>query len=254
MSAAATHVLHRPGDSPVHRLPPHVKIVCAFTGMLCVVATSRDRFWAFGFYLAVVFAVWIVARVPVGWYARRALIESPLVVLAVTMPFVGTGPRISWHGLSISMDGALAGWNILAKGTLGVLIALTLAATTHPRDLLHGLQRLRVPNWVTTIAGLMVRYVDVIIAEESRLRVARISRGHDPRFLWQAGATARGIGTLFLRSYERGERVHMAMVSRGFTGVFPAPAVSPVGATRWAAGMSPAITIAAGLAVVTWMS
>ena len=53
------------------------------------------------------------------------------------------------------------------------------------------------------------------------MRVARISRGHDPRLITQAGATARGIGTLFLRSYERGERVHLAMLSRGWTGAMP---------------------------------
>ena len=50
------------------------------------------------------------------------------------------------------------------------------------------------------------------------MRRARLSRGHDPRFLWQVGATARGVGALFVRSYERGERVHLAMLSRGFDG------------------------------------
>ena len=61
----------------------------------------------------------------------------------------------------------------------------------------------------------MLRYVDVIAGEARRMRMARVSRGHDPRFLWQVGATARGVGALFLRSYERGERVHLAMLSRG---------------------------------------
>ena len=64
----------------------------------------------------------------------------------------------------------------------------------------------------------MLRYGEVVVGEAKRMRVARISRGDDPRFLWQAGATARSVGTLFIRSYERGERVHLAMVSRGWTG------------------------------------
>ena len=77
----------------------------------------------------------------------------------------------------------------------------------------------------------MLRYVDVIAGEARRMRLARISRGHDPRFLWQAGATARGVGSLFVRSYERGERVHLAMLSRGWTGRDAAgcPTPSPPG-------------------------
>jgi cobalt/nickel transport system permease protein len=213
--------LHRPGDSPVHRLPPQLKILAAFLSVLCVVATPREAFWAFGVYLLAIVAVWWVARVPVGWFAARALIELPFVVLAVLLPLVGHGRRVDFLGIAVSVEGALAGWNILAKGTLGVLVSLTLAATTAPNDLLLGMQRLRTPSVLITIATLMLRYAEVIVGEAHRMRIARISRGHDPRFLWQVGATARGIGSLFIRSYERGERVHLAMVSRGWTGTMP---------------------------------
>ena len=214
-------VLHRAGDSPVHRLPPQLKIAAAFVAVLCVVATPREAFWAFGIYLLAIMSVWWVARVPVSWFASRALIELPFVVLAVLLPLVGHGRRVDFLGVAVSVDGALAGWNILAKGTLGVLVSLTLAATTAPHDLLLGLQRLRTPSVLITIATLMLRYGEVIVGEAQRMRIARISRGHDPRFLWQVGATARGIGSLFIRSYERGERVHLAMVSRGWTGTMP---------------------------------
>ena len=56
-----------------------------------------------------------------------------------------------------------------------------------------------------------------------RMHVARLSRGYDPRFLWQVKAFATGVGALFLRAYERGERVYLAMVSRGYTGRLPRP-------------------------------
>ena len=61
----------------------------------------------------------------------------------------------------------------------------------------------------------MLRYLDVLVGEARRMRVARISRGDDPRFLWQLRGFAAGIGALFLRAFERGERVYLAMVSRG---------------------------------------
>ncbi len=219
--SAGHGVLHRAGDSPVHRLPPQVKIVAVVVSVLCVVATPREAFWAFGAYLLAIAAVWFVARIPPSWFASRALIELPFVVLALVLPFTGHGPRTDFLGLSVSVEGSLAGWNILAKGTLGVLVSLTLAATTAPQDLLLGLQRLRMPSVLVTIATLMLRYAEVVVAEAKRMRVARISRGDDPRFLWQLGATARGVGSLFIRSYERGERVHLAMVSRGWTGRMP---------------------------------
>ena len=211
-------VLHHAGDSLVHRLAPHVKILVAFGAVLGVVATPRTWFPLFGLYLLLIIAVWSVARVPVRWFVKRAVIEAPFVVLAFLLPIFGTDPRTDFLGVSVSVEGALAGWNILAKGTLGVLISLTLAATTAPGELLRGLQTLRVPAPLIMIATLMLRYGEVVVGEAKRMRVARISRGDDPRFLWQAGATARAVGTLFIRSYERGERVHLAMVSRGWTG------------------------------------
>jgi cobalt/nickel transport system permease protein len=211
-------VLHHAGDSPVHRLAPHVKILVAFGAVLGVVATPRTWFPVFGLYLLVIVAVWAVARVPALWFVKRAVIEVPFVVLAFLLPIFGTDPRTDVLGFPVSVEGSLAGWNILAKGTLGVLVSLTLAATTAPGDLLRGLQTLKVPAPLIMIATLMLRYGEVVVGEAKRMHVARISRGDDPRFLWQAGATARAVGTLFIRSYERGERVHLAMVSRGWTG------------------------------------
>jgi cobalt/nickel transport system permease protein len=249
MGAGHNHLLYRAGTSAVHRLAPQVKIVSALAMVLCVVATPRTELWAFGGYLVVLLAVWTVARIPVRWFAARAVIEVPFVLLAVLLPLVGGGERTSFLGLSVSVQGALAGWNILVKGTLGVLVSLTLAGTTTQRDLLLGLQRLRVPALLITIATLMMRYVEVIVDEARRMRVARICRGHDPRFLWQIGATARGIGTLFIRAYERGERVHIAMLSRGWSGVLPEP---PRPAAAWVAGMVPAVVCVVTLTVALW--
>ncbi|MGD9531190.1 cobalt ECF transporter T component CbiQ [Pseudonocardia sp.] len=253
MGAGHAHPLYRPGTSPVHRLPAEVKIVAAFLGVVCVVATPREAFAVFGGYLLLLAAVWVAAQIPPGWIARRALIEAPFVVLAVLLPFAEGGPTVEWLGLTLSEHGLLAAWNILVKGTLGVLTSLTLAATTPLRDLLLGMQRLHAPDLVVTIATLMLRYVDVIAGEARRMRLARIARGHDPRFLWQAGATARGIGSLFVRSYERGERVHLAMLSRGWTGSMPPLDTATTTRRDWMVGLAP-VAVAAALAVAGWVT
>jgi cobalt/nickel transport system permease protein len=240
----SAHVLYRVGDSPVHRLAAQAKLAGAALAVLAVVATPREQPWAFGAHLLVLLGVWAVAGIGVGWFARRAVIELPFVLLAVLLPFASGEPRVAPLGISLSVDGLYAGWSILAKGTLGVLISLTLAGTTPVRELLVGLQRLRAPSLVVTIAALMLRYLDVIVDEARRMRTARISRGHDPRLLIQIGATARGVGTLFLRSYERGERVHLAMLSRGWSGTM-AHAGRPAGRSELVMALLPGLTMAA---------
>ncbi|MBM0202308.1 cobalt ECF transporter T component CbiQ [Micromonospora sp. STR1s_5] len=222
MGAGHGHVLYRESDSPVHRLPPEVKIVAMVVFTLAVVATPREAFWAFGAYAVLVAAVAALARVGPRWLLSRALIELPFVVFAVALPFLGSGERVEVLGLRLSEDGLHGAWNILAKGTLGVLVSLLLAATTTTRDLIVGLDRLHCPQVLTQIATFMLRYLDVLVGEARRMRVARISRGDDPRFLWQLRGFAAGIGALFLRAFERGERVYLAMLSRGYTGRMPA--------------------------------
>jgi len=195
-----------------------------------VVTLTRKEFLAFAGYALVLAAVAAAARVRPAWLARRATIELPFVLLAVALPVAGHGERVAWLGMSLSVDGLYGAWNIFAKGTLGVLASLLLAATTTMRDLIVGLDRLRCPQVVVQIATFMLRYVDVLVDEARRMRVARLSRGYDPRFLWQGKAFAVGVGALFLRAFERGERVYLAMVSRGYTGRLPAP--EGTGATR----------------------
>ena len=241
--------LYLPGDSALHRAPAEVKILAGVAVVFVIVATPRELVWPFACYGLGLLAVWWWARIPLRWIAPRLLIEVPFVVLALLLPFTGADPRTEVFGVSLSQPGLVAAWGIVAKGTLGVGVSLTLAATTDVRDLPGGLTRLRVPGMIVTIVTLLLRYVDVIIDEAGRMRLARISRGDDPRTLRQAGATARGVGSLFLRSYERGERVHVAMLSRGFTGAMPDFGARAATPTNWlAAGAVVAATLVVCLA------
>jgi cobalt/nickel transport system permease protein len=221
VGAGHGHRLYFHGHSPLHRAPGHLKLVALLSFMLLVVATPRTWYPAFAGYLAVLLVVVAVARVPYGYLLKRLVVEIPFVVFAVLMPFVATGPRTDVLGVEVSQPGLLAAWALLAKGTLGVLASLTLAATTEPDELLRGLQRLRMPSLIVQIMGLMIRYLDVVTAELGRMLVALRSRGCDPRSPRQWPTLARSLGALFVRSYERGERVHLAMLSRGYTGTMP---------------------------------
>jgi cobalt/nickel transport system permease protein len=249
VAAGHPHPLYLPGASPLHRAPPQCKIAASLLFVLAVVATPREAVWAYGAYALLLLGLARVGRVPLPLLARRLVIEVPFVLFAVLLPVVGQGERVEVLGLPLAREGLWAAWNILVKGTLGVTASLIVAATTPVPELLRGLERLRLPRAFTTIAGFMVRYADVIADELRRMRIARLSRGYDPRWIWQARAVAATAGTLFIRSYERGERVYLAMVSRGYAGSMPV--LEDLAATRrqWLAAL--AVPAAASVVALT---
>ncbi|WP_046494468.1 cobalt ECF transporter T component CbiQ [Streptomyces odonnellii] len=221
MGAGHAHKLYRHGHSPVHELPPHCKLAAVFCFVIVVVSTPREAVWSFALYGVLLAAVAAVARIPVGFLLRRLLIEIPFVAFALLMPFVVPGHQVRYLGLSLSVPGLWGAWNVLAKGTLGVCASVILASTTELRSLLLGLQRLRLPSLLVQIASFMIRYGDVITDEMRRMSIARRSRGFEARGVRHWGVLAKSAGALFIRSYERGERVHLAMVSRGYAGTMP---------------------------------
>ncbi len=256
MGAGHSHPLYRDGESVVHRAPAEVKIAGLVVFVLAVVATPREMIWPFAVYAVIVLVVWRVATIPLRWILPRMLIEAPFIVLAVLLPFAEGGERVTVAGLQMSVAGLWAAWGIVVKGTLGVAASLTVAATTSARELPLALSRLGVPGLVTSMLVLMIRYIDLLSAEVSRMRMARISRGDSPRALHQISAIAKGVGALFLRSYERGERVYLAMTSRGFDGTVPELAIVGAGprasGVQWVFALTPAVA-AAAVAASAWV-
>jgi len=210
------------GHSGLHRTPAHVKLLATVGFILIVVLTPIHLWWAFPCYAAVVIGAMAWAGLPPGLVARRMLIEIPFIGFALAMPIVGAPPRVDVLGLSLSEPGLWAGGSILAKATIGVLCSILLAATTPVREILDGLERLRVPAVLVQIAGFMLRYATVVLDQMRRMQIARESRGFTARGPRQWRVIAASAGALFVRAYERGERVYLAMLSRGFTGSMPA--------------------------------
>ncbi|MFB6562302.1 cobalt ECF transporter T component CbiQ [Streptomyces sp. NPDC056400] len=234
MGAGHAHKLYRHGHSPVHDLPAHCKLAATLAFVVVVVSTPREAVWAFGLYAVLIAAVAAVARIPAGFLLRRLLIEVPFVAFAVLMPFVAEGERVQVLGMSLSVSGLWGAWNVLAKGTLGVAASVLLASTTELRALLLGLQRLKLPPLLVQIASFMIRYGDVISDELRRMSIARRSRGFEASGIRHWGVLAKTAGALFIRSYERGERVYLAMVSRGYAGSMPVIDDAAATPTEWA--------------------
>lgn len=223
--------LYLPGRSVLHRLAPEAKLLGALLFVLVMVATPREQVWAFAVYGTIVAALAQTASLGMATFARRLTVEAPFVAFALLLPLVAP-------------DGWWAAWNILAKATLGVAVSVLLTATTTVPDLITALGRLRVPASLTTILSFMVRYLDVILQEVQRMHVARLSRGDDPRWLGQVRGIAATAGAAFVRCYERGERVHLAMLARGYDGALPGATSDAARPLTWAAALTlPAVAL-----------
>jgi cobalt/nickel transport system permease protein len=228
--------VHR--HTPIHLLPPEVKLVALVAFVFIVVATPVRQVWAFALYAAMLVGIAALARLPARVVAPRMVVEVPFLVFATLMPFTGPEPSVEVLGLSLSEAGLWAGFGIVAKGTIGVLGAIILAATTPARDLLAGLKTLRVPATLVQIAAFMLRYLHVVGAEMARMRIARESRGFEARGVRSWPVLAHSAGTLFIRSYERGERVHLAMLSRGYAGSMPDLDDLQASRSQWIRGLA----------------
>ena len=245
--------LFHPAESVLHRLPAHPKILATILFVAVVVAIPAGSWLALVVALGIAFGTCLLGRLPPLTVLRRLTVEIPFVVFAVALPFVALGERIHFGPVSMSRPGLVAGVTLLCKATTGVTAAIALSGTSTPRDLLAGVERLHLPAPMVAIASFMVRYASVVTDDLSRMRTARLARGFDGRRLRQFKAEAAGAGALFIRSYERGERVHRAMTARGYTGSMPA--LSSHGATSrdWLTALTlPMLALGSALAVGAW--
>jgi cobalt/nickel transport system permease protein len=208
--------------SPIHRLDPRAKLA-GFAGITVVAVSTPLRAWpAFVACALALAAIAGVARIRPSTIWARVRVILPLVLfVAALVPFVRGGPQIQVGPLSLSEAGLATFALVTAKATIGALSAVLLGATTSFPDVLHALERLRAPRLLIVIAAFMYRYVFVIADEARRMRTAVAARGYRPRHAGHAAALGRMVTALFLRSYERGERVYLAMLARGYAGTMP---------------------------------
>jgi cobalt/nickel transport system permease protein len=237
-------------DTPVHRLAPQCKVAATVLFVLAVACTPRGVYWPYLWYLLLLAAVAATASLPPLTLLRRLAVEVPFLLFVLALPVLGSPPELTVLGIGLSVPGLHAAATIALKATFGLLAVGILAATTPLPEIIAGLERLRVPRVFTAVAAFMVRYTEVVLAELARMRTARICRGGDVRWLWQLRDVTVGLGALVVRTFERGERVYLAMASRGYTGALPA-ALTGAAAPRlaWLAALAVPLLAASGTAL-----
>jgi cobalt/nickel transport system permease protein len=210
--------------SALHRLDPRTKIVAALALILAVVLTPPLRPLEFALLTALLLTAALAGRLPIGWVLRRSALVIPIAgTIALFAPLARSGGPLTVGGVvgSYAGGGWVAAWAIVSKAWLSVLVTVVLSGTTPEPQLIRGLQALRLPDVFVTLFSFIYRYVDVLRSQLRSLRTALESRAPSMGRLRRWGVYGNLAGNLFIRSYDRGERIHAAMLSRGFDGTLP---------------------------------
>ncbi len=210
--------------SVVHRLDARIKTVSCLTYIFFVIFTLPDRLHQFAGYFLLISIVILVSRVPIGYILRRSLVILPFVILvAAFLPFYKEGEVAgSWSigalSLTITYEGIWVFWNVFIKSYLAILSLTLLSSTTNFPELLKGLEKLCIPKIFIMLLSFMYRYIFVLIDEGERMEQARRVRYFGGNYLRQIRVLGNMIALLFIRTYERAERVYQSMRARCFDG------------------------------------
>jgi cobalt/nickel transport system permease protein len=243
-----TDLLHERSRNGVAQLPAHVKLVALLVFVFSVVGVAAGAWWVFASQSAIVLGVLAMGRVSPTLVLRRLTIAIPFVIFALVTPLFALGPRTELLGISVSAPGLESALGMTAKIILALLASIAFSATTGGQELLLAFERLRMPAAFTAIVSFMLRYAVSVIGDINRIRIARESRGSRDDAFSHIKAIGAGVGTLFIRSYERGERVHLAMMARGYNGVFPVAAGHTATPSEWARAAVP-VALAVSLSI-----
>lgn len=194
-------------DSIIHRLDPRTKLVLGLTLILTVIRVPEKAWQILGVTLGFMLLVGLLSRVPFTYLLSRSLTIVPFA-------FLVTFFRVIPQGKEGLMAGAIIGF----KAWLSAFILVIISATTPFPLLLKGMEKLGLPSVLVQILSFMYRYTFVLIDEVMRMERAWASRGAGTRWWVSFKAMAGVAGVLFIRSYERAERVYQAMLARGFDG------------------------------------
>ncbi|RPJ26053.1 MAG: cobalt ECF transporter T component CbiQ, partial [Chloroflexi bacterium] len=216
-------------ESFLHRLDPRVKVAVTVAFILSNALLPDGAWIAFGLsWLFLLFAN-NFSNLGILFTLKRSFVALPFALVAITVLFSIPGqPLASFHfllwDLTVTDAGLLRFISILIRSWLSVQMAILLVATARFPDIVHALKHLRVPSILTTVIAFLYRYLFVLGDEVFRLMRAREARSaasgtrSGRSVVWQARVAGHMAGQLFLRSYERSERVYNAMLARGYAG------------------------------------
>lgn len=219
-------------DTPLHRLDARAKVLVTLVFILCVV--SYGRFELSALLPFFIFPVTMIAlsTIPPLFIARKIALLCPFVlVIGAFNPLFDREIIVQIGPLGIS-GGWISYASILIRSILTVGSAFILVGLTGFTSVCQALERLGMPQVFAVQLMFLYRYIFVLADEASRA-----SRARELRSCGKKGLGIRSFGSLvghlLLRTWQRAERIHMAMLARGFTGEFRSGPQSGFGSSEF---------------------
>ena len=250
---------YRHRDSPIHRLDPRAKFVLAVAFILSTALTPAGAWPVYVLLLALALSAAVLSDLGVGYVLRRSMLALPFVLAALPLLFTVDGPHLfvvsvgSWQ-ITATSTGLERLVSVVLKSWISVHMAIILTASTPFPHLLMAMRAIRMPRLLVATFGLMWRYLFVLVDETLRLMRARASRSANPdrpdarvggSLAWRAKVTGGMAGNLFLRSFDRADRIYAAMLSRGYDGEARGLPLPPFTSASWAVLGSGLLTLVA---------
>lgn len=216
-------------DTALSRVDARAQLLT--TLLFIITLLSRDRYSVAALLPLALYPMVLATQgqVPLRTLGYSLWLAAPFALMVGAFnPLLEPQPLLRLADVAVS-----AGWVSLAaivlRAVLSVAATVVLVAGTGMLPLCAALARLGVPQVLTTQLLLLQRYVVVLVGEAQRMNTARQLRGGPaPMSLVTYGSL---LGHLLLRALDRAQRVHQAMLARGYTGVLPGPALR---GWRWA--------------------
>jgi cobalt/nickel transport system permease protein len=242
------------GISLIHRWDVRCKIVTILAYSFAVASLRHLSAAALALGLSLV--VLLISKVSFHKVMLRVValtgfLGMMLVVMPLTVP-VHPGDTLVVFGdlewLDVNLRGMVLAATIAAKAMAVALLMEPLLSTAPLPVTLHGLSRLGVPDMAGQMVLLSYRYLHVFTHEARRMTAGMQARGFAKKTdMDTLKALANFLGMLFVRSFERTERVFDAMQARGYKGRFPSPCDLRI---QWQDILKTGIWVAAGTALV----
>ncbi len=207
--------------TPWHSLAPRTRLLCVLLILFAIVLTPNGHWRTWAIYGLGLIGLLLLSRVTLLVLLRRVAVESTFIGAVILGTLFRGGGRVvwAWGPLKVTTVGLTVLGSVATKALLSLLILNLLTLTTSVPALLQALLVLRTPPLLVAILASMYRYINVLIAELTAMRRAAACRNLTGSNNWQRTVIGNMMGALFIRTYERGERVHQAMLSRGYQGV-----------------------------------
>lgn len=206
-----------------HSLSPKTRVLCTLLLVFAIALTPNGRWWTWIIYALGVLGLILLSKVSLPVLLKRIAVEFAFVAVILFGTLFRSGGEIvwSWGIIKITSEGLTVLGSVTTKALLSLSMLNLLTLTTSVPALLNGLIALKMPPLLVAILASMYRYISVLIGEFNAMRRAAASRNLTKNSGWQRQIIGNMIGALFIRTYERGDRIYQAMLARGYQGVPP---------------------------------